>query len=328
MNDDDIAKALKPLKEGPRVSPERREAAYAQLKEAWQAQREGRADPSRSEPTSVPVSQRPVPARRRGLWAIAASVVVGLAVGVGLWSTRGTAPAPVVARVMAVEGPGQWKVGDTLSADSRIATGEATLALALVSGPSVRLAPGSEAAFESADRLRLEGGEVYVDSGSAAATDAWVVATGLGDVRHLGTQYLVALGADGLSVAVREGRIALKPARGAAAQTTAVAGEQLQVARDAPGQVLRTALSPTDARWDWIGAVPAPLEVEGLSLGEFLGWYRRETAREVRLDGVDAGTRLHGSVAGMTPDEALEAIAAATELDVRRIDGQVVVRAR
>ena len=169
---------------------------------------------------------------------------------------------------------------------------------------------------------------MYVDSGSGAAGDPWVVATGLGDVRHLGTQYLVTIGADGLAVAVREGRIALQPARSGTAQTTAIAGERLRVAADAPGQIRRTTLSPTDAQWDWVESVPTLLEVEGLTLGGFLVWYRRETAQTVTLEGVDTAIRLHGSIAGLTPDEALEAIAAATDLDVRRVEGQTVVRAR
>ena len=324
MNEEEIIKALRPLKDAPRVPSDRREAAYARVQEAWQA---GLAE---APPAQAPAAEQVFlgTVRRRGLFAVAASVVMGLAVGLGLWSTRGTAPASIVARVTAVQGVSTLKVGDALTVDSRIVTGEATVALALPSGLSVRLAPASESVFESAERLRLDRGRVYVDSGSGAAGDPWVVETGLGEVRHLGTQYLVTIGTDGLAVAVREGRIALQPARGGTAQTTAIAGERLRVAADAPGQILRTALSPTDAQWDWIESVPTSLEVEGLTLGEFLVWYRRETAQAVTLDGVDAATRLHGSIAGLTPDEALEAIAAATDLDVRRVEGQTVVRAR
>ena len=324
MNEEEIIKALRPLKDAPRVPSDRREAAYARVQEAWQA---GLAE---APPAQAPAAEQVFPGtvRRRGLFAVAASVVMGLAVGLGLWSTRGTAPASIVARVTAVQGVSTLKVGDALTVDSRIVTGEATVALALPSGLSVRLAPASESVFESAERLRLDRGRVYVDSGSGAAGDPWVVETGLGEVRHLGTQYLVTIGTDGLAVAVREGRIALQPARGGTAQTTAIAGERLRVAADAPGQILRTALSPTDAQWDWIESVPTSLEVEGLTLGEFLVWYRRETAQAVTLDGVDAATRLHGSIAGLTPDEALEAIAAATDLDIRRVEGQTVVRAR
>ena len=324
MNEEEIIKALRPLKDAPRVPSDRREAAYARVQEAWQA---GLAE---APPAQAPAAEQVFlgTVRRRGLFAVAASVVMGLAVGLGLWSTRGTAPASIVARVTAVQGVSALKVGDALTVDSRIVTGEATVALALPSGLSVRLAPASESVFESAERLRLDRGRVYVDSGSGAAGDPWVVETGLGEVRHLGTQYLVTIGTDGLAVAVREGRIALQPARGGTAQTTAIAGERLRVAADAPGQILRTALSPTDAQWDWIESVPTSLEVEGLTLGEFLVWYRRETAQAVTLDGVDAATRLHGSIAGLTPDEALEAIAAATDLVVRRVEGQTVVRAR
>lgn len=330
MNDDDIAKVLRPLKDAPRVPTERREAAYARVKAAWQSS----AEPSSQavEPAPDAADRRPgTSGRRRGLWALAASVVLGLAVGIGLWSTRGTAPAPILARVTAVQGDSALKVGDALTAGTRFVTGEATVAVALVSGPAIRLAPASVSVLESTERFRLERGRVYVDSGvsgPAAASSSWVVATGLGEVRHLGTQYLVAIGAEGLSVAVREGQVALRPASGAAPQSTAMAGERLHVARDAPAQVQRTALSPADAQWDWIESVPTPLDVEGLGLGEFTAWYRRETGQAVTLEGADPRTRLHGSIAGMTPDEALEAIAAAAELDIRRIDGQVIVRGR
>ena len=324
MNEEEITEALRPIKEMPRVPADRREAAYARVKEAWQV---GLAEaPTAQAPAAAPVF--PGTVRRRRVFAVAASVVMGLAVGVGLWSTRGTAPALIVARVTVVQGVSALKVGDALTVDSRIVTGEAAVALALPSGLSVRLAPASEAVLESAERLRLDRGRVYVDSGSGAAGDPWVVATGLGDVRHLGTQYLVTIGADGLAVAVREGRIALQPARSGTAQTTAIAGERLRVAADAPGQIRRTTLSPTDAQWDWVESVPTSLEVEGLTLGGFLVWYRRETAQTVTLDGVDTAIRLHGNIAGLTPDEALEAIAAATDLDVRRVEGQTVVRAR
>lgn len=200
MNEEEITEALRPIKEMPRVPADRREAAYARVKEAWQV---GLAEaPTAQAPAAAPVF--PGTVRRRRLFAVAASVVMGLAVGVGLWSTRGTAPALIVARVTVVQGVSALKVGDALTVDSRIVTGEAAVALALPSGLSVRLAPASEAVLESAERLRLDRGRVYVDSGSGAAGDPWVVATGLGDVRHLGTQYLVTIGDDGLAVAVRE----------------------------------------------------------------------------------------------------------------------------
>jgi ferric-dicitrate binding protein FerR (iron transport regulator) len=329
MNDDDIAKILRPLKDAPRIPAERREAAYARVKAAWQDASE--PEPLAVEPVPDAVHRPGTSVGRRGLWALAASVVLGLAVGIGLWSTRGTAPAPILARVTAVQGDSALKVGDALTAGTRVVTGEAAVALALASGPSIRLAPASESVLESIERFRLDQGRVYVDSGAggkAASASSWVVATRLGEVRHLGTQYLVAIGVEGLSVAVREGQVALRPASDAATQATAVAGERLHVARDAPAKVQRTALSPADAQWDWIQSLPTPFDVEGRSLGEFTAWYRRETGRAVTLEGVDPQTRLHGSIAGMTPDEALEAIAAATELDIRRVDAQVVVRGR
>ena len=182
----------------------------------------------------------------------------------------------------------------------------------------------------SIDNLRrLTGGALRRATARERPTAAVLIPHGgIGFDSASGSAALVALEDDGLSVAVREGRIALQPPKTGSPPSTAAAGERLRIARDAPGRIERTMLPPDDAQWDWIESVPAPLEVEGASLGEFVGWYRRETGQAVMLDGVDAATRLHGSIAGMTPDEALDAIALATDLDVRREQGRIIVRAR
>jgi ferric-dicitrate binding protein FerR (iron transport regulator) len=158
--------------------------------------------------------------------------------------------------------------------------------------------------------------------------DPLIVRTVLGDVRHLGTQYLASFERGELEVAVREGVVALQGTQAAEPRATAAAGEQLRLSAAAPQRIERGVVAAADARWDWIETVPAPLDIEGLSLDRFLQWYGRETGREVSLDGIDPQTRLHGSVAGLMPEDALDAIAAAVELEVIREDDGVVVRRR
>jgi len=71
-----------------------------------------------------------------------------------------------------------------------IATGSgARAAVRLASGPSVRIDEGSLVRLESAEVVALDRGALYVDSGAAPGSAALEVATPLGTVRHLGTQF-------------------------------------------------------------------------------------------------------------------------------------------
>ena len=72
------------------------------------------------------------------------------------------------------------------------------------------------------------------------------------------------------------------------------------------------------------------IDIEGQTLATFLQWYAAETGRTVVLgsgaqDEPLRDVRLSGSVAGLTPERALETVAAVTDLTVVSNPGGVQV---
>lgn len=313
MNDDEINNALRPLRET-RLPAERREAAFDRIRAEWQA---GLVEKQRLHAPRQ---------NRRWLWASAASVLVALFSGLAVWvSQNSDDPAIQVATISAVHGDGPFAIDAPIYSHQAISTGAGTLSIKLTSGLVVRAAPQSELMFDDAGHLNLEKGQLFVDSHAARVDDPLVVETTLGNIRHLGTQYLVEYDRQQLAVAVREGMIALQKPSAVKPIATAAAGEQLSVSISAPQTIERARVDATDERWKWIEVVPSPIDIDGARLDSFLQWYQRETGRRITLQNADPDTRLNGSIAGLTPDEALAAIAIAAELNVVHKNDSVLV---
>jgi len=271
-----------------------------------------------------------IAARRRRrtftAWAAAASVAVA---ALALWTARPLylAAGDPLAALARVEGQVEYRdnanaswtsVTSSLNLKSgdRLRTGNAgRVALTLTNGLDVRLDSGTELAFVDSGHVALERGAIYVDSGAeaGAGSRALEIATPLGDVRHLGTQYQARLDDSVLRVAVREGRVSV----GAGGVTTvAAAGEQILVAENT---VRRSALPARSAQWTWINAVTPPFAIEGKSVADFLSWAARETGRSIDYASPEVARQAHGivlrgSVAGLTPDQAVGAVLSTTPL--------------
>jgi len=242
------------------------------------------------------------------------------AVGLGLWLSRPT--VVVVAQV--VQQMGSVQLPEVLTAGERIVTGEGRVALAFASGVSVRLDEHSSLTLDDAELATLTQGAVYVDGGTRGDR-ALTIATPFGDVRHLGTQYEARLFSDGLQISVREGLVELHRPGGA---LQGAAGERLQVT--AAGDVERTQLASDAPEWTWASAISPIFDIEQQPLTEFLAWAGRETGRSVVFSspGSQAAAAeivLKGSVAGLTPDQALDAVLATTTLGVERLPGQLLI---
>lgn len=314
MNDEEMRKALRSLRDAPRIPKERREAAFEQIRSEWKAGLAERASSHAEAP------------RRRWMWASAASVLVVLFASLFLWvSPDAETPRVRVATIALVHGDGAFRHNEPIYASQVIETGAATLSVKLASGLVVRAAPDSKLTFSDGSHLELKSGRIFVDSNAAKQNDPLIVQTTLGDIKHLGTQYLVEHDGKRLNVAVREGVIALQDSPERHAIAKAAAGEQLSVSAIAPQTIERATISTADERWDWIETVPSPLDIDGIRLGKFLQWYERETGRRIVLRNADPDTRLNGSIAGLTPDDALMAIAAAVELEVTQQDEAVLI---
>lgn len=300
---------------GPRPMPSRE--AMAAAREAVEAEWRSVTTPRARE--------RRTP-RRYANWAAAAASIAVAAVTV--WAVRSNvdAPAATVASLVRIEGEVQQDGGDgrwvSLAAHDAIREGAqlrtaaaGRAAIVLSSGVELRLDHATHVAFEDAGHATLVEGAVYVDSGAtpgSAARDL-VLDTRVGHVRHLGTQYLVRLNDSTLQVAVREGRVALE-----SPTATALAGpdEQLTLA---DGQVSRAPLPGTAPDWQWIAEVTPPFSLEGRTVEEFLLWAARETGRTIVYATPEAGQQarsvtLNGSVEGLAPDAAIQAVLSTTSL--------------
>lgn len=275
--------------------------------------------------------------RARRLVLLAASLV-GLALALWVAPAAFQSPGPVIASLSKMEGVVQvqerpwlwWKTmsAPLLRAGERLRTApDARVALTLPDGVSLRLDHGTRVAFVAKDRVEVTTGAIYVDSGPGQGAGALRVETPHGTVRHVGTQYEARILADGLRVRVREGRVNVVAEDGGAAQTVSV-GEQLIVLDT--GQVDRGSVSRTDPEWAWAAqAAPSP-DMEGRPVSVFLEWVARETGQELTFttpasEAQAQSTRLSGSIAGLSPQEALVAIMPTTGLRAEQRNGRIIV---
>lgn len=187
--------------------------------------------------------------------------------------------------------------------------------LKLLGGGNVRVAPNSRFEVLSANSVRLDRGEMYVDIPPGAHADAsFVAVTGAGEFRHVGTQFAIAVVNGTTRLRVREGRVQWHAVDGDA---TLPAGTEVLIDRHM--NVTRGAIETAGEQWSWTETVAPEIDIDNRPLGEFLDWFARETGR--RLVVADVGTqrqidsiRMHGSVRGLTPMQALKAVMASTSL--------------
>jgi ferric-dicitrate binding protein FerR (iron transport regulator) len=200
-----------------------------------------------------------------------------------------------------------------------------TATLRIGKGSSLRLRGGTRAQLVSAAATRLDYGAAYLDCPPTAADVS--VLTAAGDFTPAGTQFEVrAVRGGETELRVREGVVTLKGRVTASAH----AGEVFVVS---PGGGLRHGtLLPYDASWQWAEGMAPMIEIEGTSLHAFLEWMAHEKGRaltfaDARAAALSATIVLHGSIANMTLDEALQTIAAGSgftyrfENGVLRIEG-------
>lgn len=323
--DDERELAALLRKAAPRAEPSAhaREAARTAVEAAWRE-------------SLTPAND--APRRQAWPWAIAASLIMAsLALVVVM---RVEDAGPVVATIERVRGPttltsGLWWSRDARAADGQalrkgvtLETGASSLAMVEWS-PSlaIRVAPATSVQVQDSGELLLRYGRVYIDAREGAA--ALRVITPQGAISHVGTQYEIGVSGRTVAVAVRSGAVVLEHS---AESRRVDAGQQLRV--DAEGRGVVASIAPTDARWRWIGALPLRVDIEGMLLPAFLQWYVRETGRHVRFANAEIevamrGVELHGSVEGLSVDDALRTVLASSGLEADvRVDEVELTRAR
>jgi hypothetical protein len=279
-------------------------------------------------------------AQRRTGFALAAGV---LAAAVGVWMVAPPpGPTQVVGTLTVAAGNVQltrgffdgWQpiaAGEPLLAGQSLETGSAgRSALTLPGGVSARMDHDTRLTLASAGEIELERGALYIDAGSRSAVNTRLaVLTPSGSVRHVGTQYEVRLVGSAVRLRVREGRVEWQSRNGGREQS--LAGQQLTIAGD--GTVQRQPAPTYGENWNWVAEAAPGIDIEGLLLADFLIWAGRELGREIRYDRPETADEaativLHGSISGLTPGDALEAVLATTHLRAVVGDGGVVVQGR
>lgn len=311
LPEESIAKLLRLAGPRPGVPAGARARVHAAVKQEWRRS----------------VAPRRSRSRR---WAVPASLAAAVVLAVMLGGRLPLVDRGPVATVTLVAGAGVQPhgllAGDPLYPGDSITTGDNGISLVFKNGLSLRLAAHTVATLEALDEVRVTTGTVYADSGLSARADRTItVHTDIGSATDYGTQFAVAYDSGAMSVAVREGSVRIDARR---AEYTADAGEKVTFRK---GEEARYAnLPPHDESWRWAAALAPPFDIDRRPVIDFLRWVARETGRELvfATDGARLAamaTRLNGSVAGLTPSEAIEAVRPTIPRLRFRIDEQQVI---
>jgi ferric-dicitrate binding protein FerR (iron transport regulator) len=272
---------------------------------------------------------------RRQFMAVAIAASALLAVGVAFFGARYMAPTPIkVAQITRIDGHllvrPQGQTARELAVAQNVSTGEtiqtddrSRAALQFGDAVSLRLDHGTIVKVASADELVLTAGALYLDS-QAQNPQQLTVRTDAGSVRHVGTQYEVRTHADEMVVSVREGRVMIANAAGT---SSGVAGEQIRVTPR--GQVVRGTVAAHDPHWQWVAHTAPQFDINDHTLAVFLEWVARETGRKVvysssAAQSVASGLKLRGSIAGLDPQTALDAVLSTTQLHRYQTEDELI----
>jgi ferric-dicitrate binding protein FerR (iron transport regulator) len=276
---------------------------------------------------------------RMGIGALAAALCA-LAAWISFRTPATLAPLPEVAIfqriagtvVMTGAGLGRQTVsgsGVPITQGARIEIGDTGgAALVLTGGAIVRLDRATAVGVEDASHLTLERGAAYVDSGRAPGSASPLrIETPFGTVRHVGTRFEVRLAGASMRVRVRDGLVAVER-DGTGWQTGA--GEALVLtSAGAPG---RQRIATSGPEWSWVDRLSAPFVLEGATVTAFLDWVSREEGSTWEIADAPLRARanrivLHGSIDGLTPEEALAAVLPASGLTHRRDGARLLISA-
>ena len=303
MNHDEPTDRLAQLlqQSGPRPVPSRQgfDTAREEARAMWQADLRRRKQRHRA---------------RIAAFGLATAAILVIAV---LRYRPSDAPQPVLAAT--VEGShATLNVNDVL----RTGANERTR-LTLTNGVELRLDADTAIRFPAQAAIALERGGIFVDTGSSHVSGRSVeIRTATGVARDIGTRFEIRVMEGATRVRVRDGVVQLSQGG-----VTHTAARGVELIANASG-VARNESSPIGTDWNWLALAAAPFDVEGKTLPQFLDWVARESGWEIRF--VDESLRrststivLHGSIAGLSPEQALDTILPTCGL-AYRIDRDVV----
>ena len=333
MSDDDnesLARLIKLAGERPEIPLSVESRVYHRVQQEWHT--------ATAEPDGKKVYEKVRKTWRRGSiraaflrWTLPLGVAASAALAVYLVFPPDITPLQTVATVSRVVSDGalssRYSPGSTVHSGETISTGsEEGLSLLLARSESLRIDANTTIRIDAADQFTLLTGRVYADSGQFVYRDGGLkIETSFGLVTDVGTQFSVTASDESLEVAVREGRVDVQ---NEGARYAAKVGERLKLSAGQPATV--TGLDTHDVYWEWVTDLTPALNLTNKSLLDFLKWAARETGRELQFDSNESRmaamrTDVHGSIDGLTPDEALAAILATTAVHYRIENDRIVI---
>lgn len=264
-------------------------------------------------------------------WSLPVMVAASMLVAVFVFTDPATQSAPSVAsvsRVVAVNASDlPFAEGAKIYPGQIIeTTASQGMSLLLSRNESLRIDEKTQLRVDGDGQFTLLAGRIYADTGQFAYRGrALRVDTAFGVVTDVGTQFSVASDSESLIVAVREGRVDVS---NESQTTSARLGEQLLVRSGEEPAI--TAIDTHDPAWAWAADLAPVFDISNRSLMDFLNWAARETGRELQFGSDEVRmfamrTDVHGSIEGLTPEQALSAILATTSVNHRIETDKVVI---
>jgi hypothetical protein len=207
------------------------------------------------------------------------------------------------------------QVGDPLRTGDTLTTRGPVL-ISLGTGGTLRVAAASVIEIVSAVEIRLAQGMIYVDKPPIPPRSGRLrVATLVGTLEHLGTEFEVLGSQQSVRVRVREGKVRL---HSASVEVIADVGTEL-LAMPRGGGVSQRPVATYGPDWLWVAALAPDYDIEGKPLLGFLQWVSRELGRRLEfatpeVREIAASTIMHGSTRGHAPLDALANVLATTTL--------------
>jgi len=248
-------------------------------------------------------------------WALPLALAASVLIVFSLNESDTVPQVRAVGSVAVAAGDAGLAVGDSVyTGDVLDTSNQRGMSLALRDGISLRIDAETLLKIDAADEFTLVAGRIYIDTGDLIYADSHVtVITASGTAMDVGTQFSVRFDDANMSVVVREGQVDLREGRRI---YSAHRGDKVTVR---PGTVAHFETIPVvGEHWDWASALAPAFEIENKSLLDFLKWVSRELGLELKIesDAMRMETmrpRLHGSIDGMSPQEALDAVLATTQ---------------
>ncbi len=210
------------------------------------------------------------------------------------------APQPMTADV-------KLKPGDMIQSSDK-----SYLIWHLNDGSELRQAPNTRIAWQDAQHIDLLAGQLFHNTDVSESAEPFVISTSLGNVSHVGTQYVVNHQENVLQVAVKTGQVTINSHQ---EKRTLEHNELISISPSGvePIQIFSSHNHPL---WSWTFKTEQPYSLNGQSLYDFVVWISHKADLTVNWQGQQEAAKtvsLQGTINNMTVDMALKTVFASTD---------------